>query len=514
MGRELGRISGPLLTENLKRNGHDLAFENQLLYLDVRNNRIGINANLSTTGPTVDLYVPIKIKSTNLIVDHAADTPTFHIELNTIQDSFGSITIRPDQSLTPTITAPGLTTDNFSIFSNSITNNTANLDINLTPYTGSKTNITTTVLTVDGNLHATGRISADGDIFLNGNVTFGNESSDTVKIIDELTQTIKPDQDNQFSLGSNPSTGGKNWKNLYTTLAQFGVTQFDSNTVTTTTSSDLVLTSQTNTVNVEYLKFVDNEIINVWPTATTNTQRSIIFAPNGTGNVLVNSGTSVIIPKGTNANRTLTSNGEIRYNTSFNNIEAYQQTGYVNFLNLYSQDRKTYVTGELTPNLSDDTLRFYVNNILTTTINPTTLYTPNLVADQITLTSNRIQPISNSQDLILSASSNSVNIDSFVSFDNTQVVTNTTNSALTFAYIGTGHWKFAGSNGVGIPVGNNLNHPASPEEGTVRFNTVTQAGEIYSNVHGWMPWVGFGNSIVTEAEDKELSLVYTLMLGL
>jgi len=35
MGVELGRISGPLLSDNLIRHGIDLAFETDLLYIDV-----------------------------------------------------------------------------------------------------------------------------------------------------------------------------------------------------------------------------------------------------------------------------------------------------------------------------------------------------------------------------------------------------------------------------------------------------------------------------------------------
>ena len=44
----VGRISGPLLKSNLIRNGIDLAFETDLLYLDVTSQRIGIK----TTTPT------------------------------------------------------------------------------------------------------------------------------------------------------------------------------------------------------------------------------------------------------------------------------------------------------------------------------------------------------------------------------------------------------------------------------------------------------------------------------
>ena len=59
----VGRISGPLLKSNLLRNGIDLAFETDLLYLDVNKQRIGIkNAN-----PQYELDVNGTIRATNLI---------------------------------------------------------------------------------------------------------------------------------------------------------------------------------------------------------------------------------------------------------------------------------------------------------------------------------------------------------------------------------------------------------------------------------------------------------------
>ena len=38
----IGRISGPMLFSNLDRQGTDLAFESNLLYLDVNNGRVGV----------------------------------------------------------------------------------------------------------------------------------------------------------------------------------------------------------------------------------------------------------------------------------------------------------------------------------------------------------------------------------------------------------------------------------------------------------------------------------------
>ena len=49
----IGRISGAMLKANLERLGTDLAFETDLLYIDVANDRIGIN----TTTPSQSLQV-------------------------------------------------------------------------------------------------------------------------------------------------------------------------------------------------------------------------------------------------------------------------------------------------------------------------------------------------------------------------------------------------------------------------------------------------------------------------
>ena len=49
----IGRISGPMLRSNLERQGVDLSIENQLLYIDVTNGRIGVQ----TASPQVELDV-------------------------------------------------------------------------------------------------------------------------------------------------------------------------------------------------------------------------------------------------------------------------------------------------------------------------------------------------------------------------------------------------------------------------------------------------------------------------
>ena len=65
---QLGRISGPILKENLLREGVDIAFETDLLYIDVNNDRIGVRTN----SPSSDFHVDGTIRTTNLIVDTLA----------------------------------------------------------------------------------------------------------------------------------------------------------------------------------------------------------------------------------------------------------------------------------------------------------------------------------------------------------------------------------------------------------------------------------------------------------
>jgi hypothetical protein len=86
----IGRISGPLLKANLVRDGVDLAFETDLLYLDVTNARIGIK----TASPSTELEVDGTVKAIRYLGDSLA-VGDVSIEDNEIKSIVGNLKINP-----------------------------------------------------------------------------------------------------------------------------------------------------------------------------------------------------------------------------------------------------------------------------------------------------------------------------------------------------------------------------------------------------------------------------------
>lgn len=199
MGRELGRISGPLLAENLRRNGSDLAFETKLLYLNIGNKYVGINSST----PTQDFTVNGLLNVTNQLVDQEADINRFIFNASTIQHLSDAIYFSPNQ-IDPVVTVPSIVAGLITATGNSLTasaNN--NLNLNLT---GAGQLVSNSDILVNGSMHAT------GDITFDGNITLGNASTDTVTFSAEIKSSIVPNLDNINDIGSS----NIKWHTLYT----------------------------------------------------------------------------------------------------------------------------------------------------------------------------------------------------------------------------------------------------------------------------------------------------------
>ena len=187
----VGRISGPLLKANLLRQGVDLAFETDLLYLDVNNSRIGIKT--STPSAELDINGSARIQSLD-ILDTTLPIGNITIDggTNTISTSASQFNIATPNSV---IYQDRLQIDDIEIDGSVIRTLGTNQNLEFRPNgTGTINFVGNTNVT--GNLHATGNISADGDI------TIGDDDTDTITINADIASNIIPDTTNTYTIGS------------------------------------------------------------------------------------------------------------------------------------------------------------------------------------------------------------------------------------------------------------------------------------------------------------------------
>ena len=200
---QVGRISGPLLTANLERNGIDLAFETDLIYFDVSAGRVGIRTN----SPTNELHNSETTRTTNLIVDTQADfTNIINIQNSDIQPFPGSLFLDSKE----VITANRVKTDDLLIDDDRISTYTTDSNIELRPNGTGRTEFKN--LWIENNFDIT------GDVRLDGNITFGNQDTDSVTFDADVTSDILPDNNN-VKLG----TSSKRWNTLETQFVDASV---------------------------------------------------------------------------------------------------------------------------------------------------------------------------------------------------------------------------------------------------------------------------------------------------
>ena len=197
----VGRISGPLLKSNLIRNGIDLAFETDLLYLDVNNQRVGIK----NSSPQHELDVTGTSRVNNLTVTNTATLGDVVVQGNTISSNQTYLNLG---TLDNVVYQNKLTVDSIDIEGNTISTNDSNTNLEFRP-NGTGTVEVLADMNVTGNLHATGTISSDGDI------TLGDADTDNIIINAEIASNIVPDATNTYQLGTDPATGGKQWADIY-----------------------------------------------------------------------------------------------------------------------------------------------------------------------------------------------------------------------------------------------------------------------------------------------------------
>jgi hypothetical protein len=262
----IGRISGPLLKDNLTRDGVPLAFETDLLYLNVvspTNLTARIGVNTDNPGYTLDVAGTTRVRET-FLVQPGPGGPNAYAQIDDI--ILDARTIR---------TAVG------------------NLEIQAA--TGSdRVNINSDTK-INANLEVT------GNIVLGGTINIGDSDTDDVVFGGEIKSNIIPDATSTYDLGS----AAKAWRVGY----------FD----------DVVVDGlSVGNINVEG-SFINDQIEivgNLIRTFRSNADLELDTA--GTGQVVVLGQGGVVMPVGTTAERpTPPRTGTLRFNTDDARFENY-----------------------------------------------------------------------------------------------------------------------------------------------------------------------------------------------
>lgn len=321
----IGRISGPLLKSNLIRDGVDLAFETDLLYLDVNNSRIGVN----TGSPQYELDVVGTTKTTDLEVTNQLNIGNFTISGNTIASTQQTINFTASGGEVTAYHSRLLVND-IEINGNTISTVASNANLELRPNGTGIVDIQAPT-TITGNLSVNGNITAEGDITIGGNLVIGDSLSDEITINASIKSDLVPETDAIYDLGS-PSY---HWRNIYASsiiasnlsLSSFtvGSLYLTDNTISTTGGQNLVLDPNgSGSIRIGNFAIKDNTITNIVAGSVTELTQS------GTGYFKISGTNGFVPPRGNTAARPwslssdpLAIEGMTRYNTDSKALEIW-----------------------------------------------------------------------------------------------------------------------------------------------------------------------------------------------
>ncbi len=353
--KSLGRISGTMLTDNLLRQGVDLAFDTDLLYLKVSPETAGTNINedgdpnwpsgsagsgagINEENPIYDLDIT---GTSNFNAGQVTSIATIdNIIFNgsgTITSTVGEINVMP-MGANPIIFHDKVITANLEINDNYISS-FSNSNIVFDPSGSGQINLLATT-NVTGDVNVTGNIQMDGNLSKQGNIIIGNDvfiadgiSDDTVTINTDFTQDIIPGTNNTYDLGRLD----KKWAEVHVPDISNVDNEFISNAIIGTqlqingtartmfamqSNDDAFITPDTGITFIEDLKFQDDTISNLLNTP-------FLFSTTGTGYLKFTGENGVVVPVGTTGERPLSPElGDTRWNTTRGLLECFDGTVY------------------------------------------------------------------------------------------------------------------------------------------------------------------------------------------
>lgn len=326
----LGRISGPMLTQNLLRNGQDLTFRNaalddDLLYLDVNNDRIGINSNPPNF--TLDVTGDAKILGNLIVSGTTATFDNIRFSSNgTVSSTVGPINIVP-VGVDAYVQLGRVETPSIDIDNNRISGSVSNESIILNA-SGTGKVIFQNNTEITGDLDVAGNIQSDQTVQLNGQLIIGDSPIDTVTIAPDLTQDIVPGTHNSFDLGS----VSKVWNDIWivdlngsqnptiTNLLVGDQSSYSLNRIEAIQSNDdLFLLPASGTTIIENISINQGTITNLLNSPIT-------LSHTGTGYLVVNDNSAMRIPVGDTSQRLGYEVAETRWNNELGYLECFDGT--------------------------------------------------------------------------------------------------------------------------------------------------------------------------------------------
>lgn len=329
---QLGRIGGKLLNADLLRNGVDLSFRNgasdeDILYIDVTNNRIGVNTDAPTESLDIDgfLFIGNNLTAvgTNAVLGNIVINST-----NTWSSTVGPIEIAPSGP-DAFIEYGDVTAANIRLKDNFIeaTDIDGNLQLDSIG-TGVVTLLNNTDIT--GNLSVSQNIRSQNNVTLAGQFIIGDSPIDTVTINTDFTQDVLPGADDLYDLGSSDKT----WRTVFldgsiftdnTNIQQLLISNqvsFSSNTITSILSNDtLLINPATGIIELESLQVQSNTITNMLDSP-------LVLENTGIGYVKFTDDNAIRIPVGDNSQRPFGEIGETRWNTEEGYLECFDGNVY------------------------------------------------------------------------------------------------------------------------------------------------------------------------------------------
>lgn len=420
-GREFGRISGPLLSDNLLRNGSNLAFDTDVMYLNVNNKFVGFNTN--TPVRTLDIFGDVY--SDDLIINTQADIAHFSFGGTGTLDQIANyinenIYITPDQSTDPVVQLTGIgSTSKFSFVGSELTG------------------------------------------FNNQNITF-DPTGRLVLGIGTAATLIVP---NDPGFLTTPSLNY-----FHATRASWEASGLD-------VGSNL--TNRTQFIKGTTITVVQGPFANYgqdYYIIFTSTNQLVDLNPLDTVTLTI-SNTNLYVDGTITSTGNITFDGDITLGNDPGDVITFGANVGSHIIPIIGG---AYNLGEdITPSIWKN---IYATSLVTTDFNTTNATITTLDAGNVRISGNAISNTVTTNDVnLLPSGTGSLNFNSFLSIkDNT--ISHHSSTPLEFVSTGNGYFKFGSPTGWVIPVGTTLERPASPDLGTIRYNATSFTPEVYANV--------------------------------